>query len=384
MGNSRFTLRSDHVDNQRGVVIDIKPTWEIVIHVCLRGNPEEYVQQEQNISRLFSPSVNQNFFFDIYFFLRRVENWTRRFYLQKKRDQPWQPCFSAMHMSIQTLKHNWNTIQSCLFAFIQFFNYHSIPIHLGSIAFSYKKYIHENNLCCPTETFIGQYAWHMLNHVGCRIHDQLVNDRTVNRSIFVLRNRNDDNMFYHLMERLRRLALSAENYFLQISKELPIISDHYHDFYLNSIFCQTDKNWTDYVRIPWFCLTPTRLIVKPPKFMRSNRVFRHVLNVNQCMAFVEFRDDNGSAYLPSNLVPFLKYYLQNGFHFGGRHYIYLHHAQSQIRHKQFYFYCEREGGMSREALEAWMGDFDSERLPAKNTARRTQPFSSTQATIEVR
>jgi hypothetical protein len=31
-----------------------------------------------------------------------------------------------------------------------------------------------------------------------------------------------------------------------------------------------------------------------------------------------------------------------------------------------------------------MGDFDEEKLPAKNTARRTQPFSSTEATIEVK
>jgi hypothetical protein len=40
--------------------------------------------------------------------------------------------------------------------------------------------------------------------------------------------------------------------------------------------------------------------------------------------------------------------------------------------------------MTRGELEAWMGDFDNEKLPAKNTARRTQPFSSTEATIEVR
>jgi hypothetical protein len=102
------------------------------------------------------------------------------------------------------------------------------------------------------------------------------------------------------------------------------------------------------------------------------------------MAFVEFRDDTGSAYLSTDLVPFLEHYLEKGFHFNGRHYIYLHHAQSQIRNKQFYFYCEKEGGMTREDLEEWMGNFDDERLPAKNTARRTQPFSSTEATIRVR
>jgi hypothetical protein len=107
-------------------------------------------------------------------------------------------------------------------------------------------------------------------------------------------------------------------------------------------------------------------------------------NVSQSIAFVEFRDDNYSAFLSKELVPFLKHYLENGFRFGGRDYIYLHHAQSQIRNKQFYFYCEKEGGMTREELEDWMGDFDKEKLPAKNTARRTQPFSSTEATIKVK
>ena len=288
-----------------------------------------------------------------------------------------------MHLSIRSLQNDSNTIWKMLCSFIQFFTHHSIPIHFGSVGFSYDNFIYQNDTGAPTDTFISQYAWHMLNSVGCRVHDQLINDLNIYNCILQLSSLKEDEFFYYFMERLRRSALSAENYFFQISKELPTIINHYQDFYLDSIFYQTDKTLTDYVRIPWFCLTPTRLIVKPMKFMRSNRVFRHFPNISQCMAFVEFRDDNGSAYLPSNLIPFLKHYLENGFHFGGRDYIYLHHAQSQIRNKQFYFYCEREGGMIREELEKWMGNFDGERLPAKNTARRTQPFSSTQATIEV-
>ena len=185
------------------------------------------------------------------------------------------------------------------------------------------------------------------------------------------------------MERLRRLALRSENYFMQLAKELPAIREHYHGFYLQSTYYLTDQTWTEYVRIPWFCVTPTRLIVKPWKFMRSNRVFRALDNLDQCMAFVEFRDETGSAFLSAELAPLLMYYLKQGLHFSGRHYQYLHHAQSQVRNKQFYFFCEEEGGMSRETLEHQMGDFDGERLPAKNTARRTQPFSSTQPTIEV-
>ncbi len=216
----------------------------------------------------------------------------------------------------------------------------------------------------------------MLNSVGCRMYDQIVNSR--------IPNINDQDFFYYIFERLRRLALSSEKYFLNVMNELPNIITHYYEFYLNSTYYEMDRAWTNYVRIPWFCITPTRLVVKPFKFMQSNRVFRFFSNVSECMAFVEFRDDTGTAYLSAELTLFLQHYLENGFQFGGRQYKYLHHAQSQVRNKQFYFYCEEEGGMTREELEAWMGNFDDERLPAKNTARRTQPFSSTEPTIEVR
>ncbi|CAF3700922.1 unnamed protein product [Rotaria sordida] len=268
---------------------------------------------------------------------------------------------------------------------LYFANYHSIPIHFGSIEFLYENFIYGNNLLIPANTFIGQYAWHMLTSVGCQIYDQIVNDDILNNNMFYLLNgnNNDDDFVYYIFERLRRLTLSSENYFLQLLHELPTIRNNYYDSYLHSTFYQMDMVWTKYVRIPWFCFTPTRLIIKPFKFMRSNRVFRYISNVTQSMAFVEFRDDTGSASLSKELVPFLQHYLENGFWFADRHYIYLHHAQSQIRQKQFYFYCEHEGNMTREALEAWMGNFDREKLPAKNTARRTQPFSSTEATIEI-
>jgi hypothetical protein len=254
---------------------------------------------------------------------------------------------------------------------------HSIPIYFGSIEVLHGELIDGNHSRIPTDKFIYSYTWQMLNSIGCRMYSSI-------RHILHLFNGNNDELLYFALVHLRRLASSPESYFLDFQKELSLILTHYHDFYLESIFYEMDKEWTSHVRIPWFCITPTRLIVKPFKFMRSNRVFRHISNVSQSMAFVEFRDDTGTAYLSKELVPLLAYYLEHGFSFGGRHYIYLHHAQSQIRSKQFYFYCEEEGGMTREMLEAWMGNFDDEKLPAKNTARRTQPFSTTQATIEVR
>lgn len=218
----------------------------------------------------------------------------------------------------------------------------------------------------------------MLLSLDCGLHEQ------INHVLRPLSNGNNDELFYYAMERLRRLVRSSGVHFLRIASELEAIIERYSQFYVRSIFYQINKSLENYVRIPWFCLTPTRLIVKPFKFMRSNRVFRSLSKLDQCMAFVEFRDDTGSSFLFKELIPFLKHYLKNGFVFGGRQYLYLHHAQSQIRNKQFYFYCEEEGGRTREELEEWMGNFDEEKLPAKNTARRTQPFSSTVPTIEVK
>ena len=332
---------------------------------------------------VFLPSVYQQGFFNSQsFFL--VKGYVRQFYQQNTPGKQWQPCFSAMRLSIGNRQNNTDCIYENLRCLIQFFSHHSIPIHFGSIQFFYNDFIYRINISIPTDTFIFQYAKQMLNSVGCRMYDEMVNDRLLNNVILQLSSLNNDDVLYFTLERLRRLVLCPESYFLNVAKELPAVFNHYHQFYLHSTFYKMDRTWTNYVRIPWFCLTPTRLIVKPFKFMRSNRVFRYMSNVGQPIAFVEFRDDTGSAFLSKELVPLLNYYLEHGFWFGGRHYIYLHHAQSQIRNKQFYFYCEKEGGMTREALEAWMGNFDKERLPAKNTARRTQPFSSTEGTIEVR
>ncbi|CAF3194281.1 unnamed protein product [Rotaria sp. Silwood2] len=361
MGLLKFQLKRDHIDIHRGVIISTRSNHKIIIHVCLQGNLEEYTAKHRDIG------------------------YERQLYLQNAcNEQPWQPCFSVMHLSIHNKQNNTYWVYQILRYFIQFFSYYSIPIYFGSINFSFQNFIYENNSLTSANTFICQYAWHMLTSVRYQIHDQIANDNTLKNYIFQLFNENhNDDFIYYIFERLRRLTISLENYFLKILHELPTIRKNYYDLYLDSTFYEMDMAWKNYVRIPWFCFTPTRLIIKPFKFMRSNRVFRYISNVSQSMAFVEFRDDTGSAYLSKELVSFLKHYLENGFWFGGRHYIYLHHAQSQVRQKQFYFYCEQEGKMTREALENWMGNFEHERLPAKNTARRTQPFSSTDATISI-
>lgn len=78
--------------------------------------------------------------------------------------------------------------------------------------------------------------------------------------------------------------------------------------------------------------------------------------------------------------------LELGFDLGiqGRTYRYLHHSQSQLKDKQFWFYHhDGQTNFSFEKAFDWMGDFQEERIVAKHAARIAQCFTSAEATIQV-
>ena len=79
--------------------------------------------------------------------------------------------------------------------------------------------------------------------------------------------------------------------------------------------------------------------------------------------------------------------LESGFDLGrrGRTYRYLHHSQSQLKDKQFWFYHHNDQtNFSFEEAFTWMGDFQDERIVAKHAARIAQCFTSAEATIRVK
>jgi RNA-dependent RNA polymerase len=79
--------------------------------------------------------------------------------------------------------------------------------------------------------------------------------------------------------------------------------------------------------------------------------------------------------------------LESGFDLGkkGRIYRYLHHSQSQLKDKQFWFYhYDGKTNFSFEEAFAWMGDFQEEKIIAKHAARIAQCFTSAEATIQVK
>jgi RNA-dependent RNA polymerase len=69
-----------------------------------------------------------------------------------------------------------------------------------------------------------------------------------------------------------------------------------------------------------------------------------------------------------------------------REYQYLHHSQSQLRERQFWFYHHdrKLPNLSFSDAYLWMGKFDREKNPAKYAARMALCFSTTKATVEVR
>jgi hypothetical protein len=108
-----------------------------------------------------------------------------------------------------------------------------------------------------------------------------------------------------------------------------------------------------------------------------------------CLA-VEMREETGEALQAndfSNLRQKMDDFLARGFKLtSDRLYRHLHHSQSQLKEKQYWFYWHDEKHRSNISFTdayAWMGNFDGERVVAKHSARIAQCFTSSEATIRV-
>jgi hypothetical protein len=105
---------------------------------------------------------------------------------------------------------------------------------------------------------------------------------------------------------------------------------------------------------------------------------------------VEIREETGES-LHSSYFGALRWkideYLRVGFKLtNDRIYRHLHHSQSQLKEKQYWFYwhdAKTHSNLSFEEAYVWMGDFQHERVVAKHSARIAQCFTSSEATIRV-
>ncbi|CAF1398698.1 unnamed protein product [Adineta steineri] len=251
-------------------------------------------------------------------------------------------------------------------------------------------------------TFIQSYSWAMLRSIGFRVQVQLYHSP---KSINQLHKYSEkwyenetkqeiDNRFYNLCIYLHRRT--SGYFFLDLYNEMQIGIDIYKAKYEQykankrpiQIFTQSSTS-TAYV--PSIVLTPTTIKIRPLKLCKLNRVLRDrlfgdVLN----FALVELRDEAQCLLLPSafrSLKDQILKYLTDGFDLTStRKYKYLHHSQSQIKTKQFWFYYHDKDNeyLSHEDAYTWMGNFDKDRVVAKYAARIAQCFTSTDETIQIK
>jgi hypothetical protein len=66
--DSQLKLKRDHIDIQRGVVIDIKSPCNFIVYVCLRGNVDEYAlpNRDNGMSPVFGKKIIKSCFFLLY------------------------------------------------------------------------------------------------------------------------------------------------------------------------------------------------------------------------------------------------------------------------------------------------------------------------------
>ncbi len=251
-------------------------------------------------------------------------------------------------------------------------------------------------------TFIQSYSWAMLCNIGFRLQVQLYRSKTfIDRLHDFSKSKYDEERTSDIDDRFYRLCLylhrrSSEYFFLDLDEEIEIGIGEYDAKYQrlnerNVEIPKFNRREESTAYIPSVVLTPTMIKIRPLKLCKLNRVLREkrfggVLN----FALVELRDEAQRLLFPTEFRSLKKqilYFLTNGFSLTStRVYKYLHHSQSQVKCKQFWFYHhDKENGcLSHEDAYIWMGNFDKERVVAKHAARIALCFTSTDATIQVR
>ena len=286
--------------------------------------------------------------------------------------------------------------------FLDFFYKNRIHVCFGSI---YSKDMPLDRLYALNAhrfpTFIRAYSWTMLMNANFRLQVQL----SFTRDFFVkLRDYshpldddeasdNIDDRFYRLFLYLHRR--SSEYFFLDLDTEVEIGIAQYKVKYerakrRHGTMTRFNEPISETAYVPSVILTPTMISIRPLKLCKLNRILREprfggFLN----FALVELRDEAQSLLFATEyraLRGQIRDYLTNGFEITPSYrYKYLHHSQSQVKSKQFWFYYHDSHGpfLSHADAYTWMGNFDKERVVAKHTARIALCFTSTEATIQV-
>ncbi|CAF3861368.1 unnamed protein product [Rotaria sp. Silwood1] len=250
-------------------------------------------------------------------------------------------------------------------------------------------------------SLIMKYSWQLLSIVGYRLQIQVYKEKFIEK-LFKLSEEqyNPDELFYRVCVYLSRICSLKP--FANINDELQhAVNESTRKrtasaYGLVSKIVASDENEA---YIPSISLTPTTIRIKPLKLCRTNRVLRATEKFGRStenFALVDIRDENSSdlqSHHFLHLHDFLLKFLNDGFILmnDNREYKYLHHSQSQLRSRQFWFYHHnnydkdpsRRNCSFQEAYN-WMGEFDKEDNPAKYAARMALCFTTTTATVLIK
>ncbi|CAF0932173.1 unnamed protein product [Rotaria sp. Silwood1] len=407
----RKTLKAEMMD--RCAVI-MTQTDGFTLFINMNGNPIDYEAVNTNVSL----NTNDD---EMNLTSRRITEPTVSYIRTASRES--QPFYSTIRLSISlSNQRNFNInnenhgeqlqrLNSCYTQFIEFFHRNHIYDCFG-IIISIPSAIDFSSITSlfmlnETTSFIKQYCWQMLMSIGYRFQQRLTTDFIQQMNLI-----NDDDEFYQTSLHIWRR--SSEYYFIDLLGELrryrekaaalaafPPLS--YASTVTNNQQngIKKDENeqerWSihtpprHYAYVPSVTLTPTTICVNPFKLVKTNRVLRESkFGGNLMFALVDVKDENGTMDLFPHDYRALRWktemLLESGFDLGikGRTYRYLHHSQSQLKDKQFWFYHnDGETNFSFEEAFAWMGDFQEERIVAKHAARIAQCFTSAEATIQI-
>ncbi|CAF0959316.1 unnamed protein product [Adineta ricciae] len=289
-----------------------------------------------------------------------------------------------------SLSRHFGEIKLTFSNFLSFFQRNYIAITYGSIQTS------PGLILRPFKplfsSFIKNYAWAILVSLGYRFHQRVTPLFTAKISTI-----EDDEDFYHTCIHLWRRT--KEYLFIDLYEELV-------DYLSRQARIRVEERQTtlskttikqpprNYQYVPSVTVTPTTIVIKPLKLCKTNRILREKSFGGPFnFALVEIREEDGGVLYPLDFRQIrwkLKQLLVDGFSIEpNRIYKYLHHSQSQLKEKQFWFYHHHptttyeKGNLSFDDAYLWMGNFDCERVVAKHTARIAQCFTSTEETIQI-
>ncbi|CAF0935981.1 unnamed protein product, partial [Didymodactylos carnosus] len=287
------------------------------------------------------------------------------------------------HVDISRIKEAYKQL-------LDYFYRHKITVCYGSVNYStgadlntYSWYKQLN-----FQTFIQNYCWSMLLSIGYRFEQRIVKE-----FLDEFKKITNDDQFYQISIHMWRRAkeyhfINLQEEFVKYKQRLIDMEPKRDGVSLKMMSCLENPP-KNYAYVPSVLLTPSTVCIRPFKLCKTNRVLREQkFGGPMNFALIEVKEEDESTLFATDYRALrwkLKKYLDGISITPQRLYKWLHHSQSQLKEKQFWFYFHdpQQKNLGFKDAYAWMGNFESERVVAKHSARIAQCLTSTDATIAI-